>query len=66
MQQTVLTLFSVRADSGSLFVVAANSEAVARALVLARLDRGAVVESSRLLGNSDLFDEAQVVDQSAS
>jgi len=67
----VLTLFSVRADYvgceyGSLFIVAANCEATARDLVLASLDRRtAVVESCHPIGTTDLFDEAQVVDEFA-
>jgi len=71
MQKTVLTLFSVRADFmgceyGSLFIVAANCEATARALVLADIDRRtAVIESCHPIGTTDLFDEAQVVDQFA-
>lgn len=66
-----LDLFSIRADYmgceyGSLFIVAANCEATARALVLDILDRPtAVVESCRLIGTTDLFDEAQVVDEFA-
>ena len=66
-----LTLFSVRADFmgceyGSLFIVAANCEATARALVLARIDMPtAVIESCHPIGTTDLFDEAQVVDQFA-
>jgi len=71
MQQTVLTLFSVRADYmgceyGSLFIVAANCEATARAIVLARIEDWSYdvkIESCRPIGTTDLFDEAQVVDK---